>query len=53
MGIIKNNTIAILCWIYICANAYAQETPDFQIIKPSNKNTSTAYVAGLRTKIDF
>jgi len=28
-------------------------TPDFQIIEPSNKNVDTAYVAGLRTKIDF
>ncbi len=28
-------------------------TPDFQIIDPSNKNVDTAYVAGLRVKIDF
>ena len=28
-------------------------TPDFQIIEPSAKNVDTAYVAGLRMKIDF
>jgi porin len=27
--------------------------PDFQIIDPSNKQTDTAYVAGIRAKIDF
>jgi porin len=37
--------IEVTPWLHI--------TPDFQIIKPSNKNTDTAYVAGMRTKIDF
>lgn len=34
-------------------NKYCHITPDFQIIKPSNKNIDTTYVAGIRTKIDF
>jgi len=37
--------IEVTPWLHI--------TPDFQIIEPSNRNTDTAYVAGLRTKIDF
>ena len=28
-------------------------TPDFQIVNPSNENVSTAYIAGMRIKIDF
>ncbi len=28
-------------------------TPDFQIINPSNESIDTAYVAGMRVKIDF
>ena len=34
-------------------NKYCHITPDFQILEPSNKNTDTTYVAGIRTKIDF
>ncbi len=28
-------------------------TPDFQIVKPSSERVDTAYIAGLRAKIDF
>ncbi len=28
-------------------------TPDFQIINPSNEHVSTAYIAGIRAKMDF
>jgi len=28
-------------------------TPDFQIVNPSNENVSTAYIAGMRIRIDF
>ncbi|OHB57889.1 MAG: hypothetical protein A2Y12_01580 [Planctomycetes bacterium GWF2_42_9] len=37
--------IEVTKWLHV--------TPDFQIINPSNKNVDTAYVAGIRTKIDF
>lgn len=34
-------------------NPWLHITPDFQIIEPANKRVDTAYVAGVRMKIDF
>lgn len=34
-------------------NPWLHITPDFQIINPSNENVSTAYVAGVRVRMDF
>ena len=37
--------IEVTRWLHI--------TPDFQIIKPANKSLDTAYIAGVRVRIDL